>query len=204
MLSGIANYFFGGSNEETQESNVSTGENSNETTTRSRTDSPTRAGCNLKISAADEEWLLVDKTTRCTTTQSMEVGSMENLLIEHPSMSVYGPRGRQGSSGVESDRESMSDIEEESTTTRPRPDHRVQAHRPTRRSGRALSLRDAQSPEKVNAQAAQVAQRKINRHNNRSQLKMQNKLASFRNNSKSYRQHLHQPSSRKQTTPSRH
>lgn len=37
---------------------------------------------------------------------------MENLLIEHPSMSVYGPRGRNSSTGVESDlSESSSDNE---------------------------------------------------------------------------------------------
>lgn len=146
--------------------------------------------------STEESWLVTPPP--CFTagvSSSVEVGSMENLLIEHPSMSVYGPRGRQGSSGVESDHDdSMSDTEES-----PAPPTTVA--RPLRRSGRALTLRATLSPQRLANKGAQLAKRKARRHDNRSQLNRINKLPC--SNPKRKNHNLHQPSCRTQPSGNR-
>ncbi len=58
------------------------------------------------LSCSDESWLVTPPpcfTEGGRSMYIMEASSMENLLIEHPSMSVYSMRGRKSSTGVESD-----------------------------------------------------------------------------------------------------
>ncbi|XP_041077716.1 tumor protein p53-inducible nuclear protein 2-like [Polyodon spathula] len=54
------------------------------------------------------EWVIVNVQESCPVVQ-LEMGSLENLLIEHPSMSVYNMRGQ------------SSDQEEEEDADAPRP-----------------------------------------------------------------------------------
>eukprot|EP00914_Ancora_sagittata_P008051 GHVO01015886.1.p1 GENE.GHVO01015886.1~~GHVO01015886.1.p1 ORF type:complete len:194 (+),score=24.77 GHVO01015886.1:128-709(+) len=54
----------------------------------------------------DEEWVLVDKAA---TAGSARSDPLENLLIEHPSMSVYSLRGRGNSIGEESEESDEED-----------------------------------------------------------------------------------------------
>ena len=68
------------------------------------------------IPGNEESWLVTPPP--CFTAgprsplSALETSSMENLLIEHPSMSVYASRGRQNSEGVDS---THSDSDEETS-----------------------------------------------------------------------------------------
>lgn len=100
MLSSLASYIWGSGEEESQQQEPQAAE------ALHRPASPDRAG--LKTSPAGDEWVLVDTNS---TLSALETSSMENLLIEHPSMSVYVARGRQNSEGAES-HHSDSDCDE--------------------------------------------------------------------------------------------
>ncbi|XP_033754066.1 tumor protein p53-inducible nuclear protein 1-like isoform X2 [Pecten maximus] len=81
MLTSVASYLFGGSGaEETETTPV-----------------------NLETKPApDQDWVLVDVPGGATSSQ-VGMDPMENLLIEHPSMSVYNSHCSGGSAGEESD-----------------------------------------------------------------------------------------------------
>ena len=58
------------------------------------------------MACSGESWLVTPPpcfTAGGRSEERMEASPMENLLIEHPSMSVYSARGRNSSTGVESD-----------------------------------------------------------------------------------------------------
>ena len=97
-----------------------------------------------------ETWLITPPpcfTAGGNSPQHMEQSPLENLLIEHPSMSVYGPRLRQGSTGMD------SDISESSTEAD------VQVHPANRPSTSGTSRRMVtvrSSPRKPRAVAARA------------------------------------------------
>jgi len=63
--------------------------------------SPSPRKCKLKTTAEDNEWVLVESSSR-SMGSSVETGSMEDLLIEHPSMSVYQSRGHHSAEDLDS------------------------------------------------------------------------------------------------------
>jgi len=89
---------------------------------------------------AQESWLVTPPP--CFTAGSLsalETSSMENLLIEHPSMSVYQARGRQNSEGADS-RHSDSEPEDVAMPPVAARGHNVSVRHPPRRP-RAVAQR---------------------------------------------------------------
>ncbi|XP_064611034.1 tumor protein p53-inducible nuclear protein 1-like [Liolophura sinensis] len=83
MLSSVANYLFGSyPAEQTDAENDTTPKAEN---VEGKTE--TFDECKLTTSPADQDWELVDRIGG--SAEDMEVSPLENLLIEHPSMSVY-------------------------------------------------------------------------------------------------------------------
>ncbi|XP_021372184.1 tumor protein p53-inducible nuclear protein 1-like isoform X2 [Mizuhopecten yessoensis] len=81
MLTSVASYLFGGSSAEDMET----------------------APVELETKPApDQDWVIVDVPGGATSSQ-VGMDPMENLLIEHPSMSVYNSHCSGGSAGEESD-----------------------------------------------------------------------------------------------------
>ncbi len=74
---------------------------------------------NLAHPSMEESWLVTPPACFTLGVKTMQTSSMENLLIEHPSMSVYNHRGRPSSTGIESDqsRESSAGCEESGSST---------------------------------------------------------------------------------------
>ena len=62
----------------------------------------------------DGSWLVTPPACFTAGISKMETSSMENLLIEHPSMSVYQHRGRHSSTGLDSEQSESSSEEEQS------------------------------------------------------------------------------------------
>ena len=106
---------------------------------------------------------------------TMDTHPMENLLIEHPSMSVYGLRGRQHSVGVDSEHsESSSDTDRAAFSRRTTASRRVThpPHRPRAVAARAGLASPAQS-----VKSMQVAKkRQESQRLSRAQLERSNKL----------------------------
>jgi len=128
MLSGIANYIWGAEEE-----------GDDVPTTQPQTSDNVR----LRLRDAEDDWELVDKS-RGNSPLRLGQHPMENLLIEHPSMSVYGLRGRQHSVGVDSEH---SESSTEGATTRA-------AAAAARRAG--ASRRVAHPPHRPRAVAARA------------------------------------------------
>ena len=102
---------------------------------------------------------------------------MENLLIEHPSMSVYGPRGRNSSTGVESDlSESSNDSDTAAGPVQRLPQtravHRCAPRRPQAVAQRAGLLAHVESV-KIVQRAKQIKER---RQMSRSHLQRSNRV----------------------------
>lgn len=130
MLSSLASYIWG-SGEEAQEEPQAAD-------TLHRPASPDQ-GSKLKTRPAGDEWVLVDNNSSLS---ALETSSMENLLIEHPSMSVYVARGRQNSEGADSHLDSDCDEAEETlpTVASHRAAHAISMRMPPRRP-RAVAQR---------------------------------------------------------------
>jgi len=156
MFSSITSYLFGAAEPETQ--NVET-ESIDETEEKNT---------HLQTQLAEEEWILVESSGA----SKMETSSMENLLIEHPSMSVYHHRGRQSSTGVESENSESSNDEDSGA----QPSKcRLARHEPPRRP-RALAAR-AGLVQAKNIQSMQTAH-KHQQHKNlaQNQLRRSNRV----------------------------
>ena len=65
----------------------------------------------------DGSWLVTPPACFTAGISQMETSSMENLLIEHPSMSVYQHRGRHSSTGLDSEQSESSGDEEQPDQT---------------------------------------------------------------------------------------
>ncbi len=100
------------------------------------------------VGTTTESWLVTPPP--CFTAgglpHDLEMNPMENLLIEHPSMSVYGPRGRQNSTGIDSmHSESSDDVEMaeqlQPSTTSGRGRHIVTSQRHPPHRPRAVAAR---------------------------------------------------------------
>ena len=87
----------------------------------------------------EESWLVTPPACFTAGTSKMETSSMENLLIEHPSMSVYHHRGRQSSTGLDSDNSESSNDGESGGVTRSQAGlaRHQPSHRPRALVGRA-------------------------------------------------------------------
>lgn len=124
-----------------------------------RTPSPRRK-CTLKTSSEDNEWVLVENSTGGLGS-SVETGSMEDLLIEHPSMSVYQARGRQNSGDIDSSHsEDSEDVPPTIPTVATRGAHA--ARHPPRRP-RAVAQRAGLSATAIGAIGARYRTRSITR-----------------------------------------
>ncbi|KAJ8303409.1 hypothetical protein KUTeg_019805 [Tegillarca granosa] len=113
MFTSVANYLFGSSEAATEKNEVE-----------------------LKESPADhdESWTVVDLPGGTSSSQ-VQMTPMENLLIEHPSMSVYNSHCSGGSAGEESDLSSSDSASQNvaKRELRPRTVKGLGSHQPPRR-----------------------------------------------------------------------
>ena len=145
MFNSVTSFFFGGSNESEQtEIDLQT------------------------TSAPENEWILVD--VPAGGSNSVEMTPMENLLIEHPSMSVYNSRCT-GSTGEASDL-SESSNDDGSPSTRKNPPRKVKntvAHQAPRKP-KAVAARAGIEAQILSIQSSQRSRKhseskKLSRHN---------------------------------------
>ncbi|XP_002735297.1 uncharacterized protein LOC100370659 [Saccoglossus kowalevskii] len=152
MLSGISSYIFGATEDQSVPDNenvqLQTSDAENEwvlvdiaekatstgqttiKTFQSPSDSDDNQAVPLPNVAPDESWFVTPPSCFTAGGHSpvhMEPNPLEDLLIEHPSMSVYGPRTRRQSSRTHSNSSAVSSQSEPSTS------HTV-AQRPPRRA----------------------------------------------------------------------
>ncbi|XP_013416424.1 tumor protein p53-inducible nuclear protein 2 isoform X2 [Lingula anatina] len=165
MLSGLSNLIFGAGPEEAPHEAV-----------------------DLKTTLAENEWVLVDRTR----SSRLETGPMENLLIEHPSMSVYGPRPRGSSTGADDSLDSESSTENEQN----RPVIHRPPHRPRAVAARAgLVAAQAQAVKSMQRSHHQVTTRNLRKK----QLTRANQVHERFSNAKALHQRkIKQPGTRKQ------
>ncbi|KAI0234731.1 hypothetical protein LSAT2_014945 [Lamellibrachia satsuma] len=159
MLSGISNFLFGAAEELCGPSDGAA-------------DEP-----RLKTSPAEDEWVLVDKS-RGTSPEHMQSSPMEDLLIEHPSMSVYTARGRPGSAGADSELSSDDD----SVVNPPEPTAVLAqpVHRPHAVAAHAGLTAHVKAVKIMQAAEKRHADRRIGRKN----LERNNKVRDYQANAK--------------------
>lgn len=131
---------------------------------------------------SDDEWELVEKESTGEGTRT-DISSMENLLIEHPSMSVYGPRHRLNSEGSESccsqssQENEGSDNQQSNNLNRTGRSLKVIRHPPRRVHAITTRIGLATQSSK-NQRKSQVIQRQNFSHSiSRSSLRRSNKVA---------------------------
>ncbi|XP_074645189.1 tumor protein p53-inducible nuclear protein 1-like isoform X1 [Tubulanus polymorphus] len=204
MLSGIANWVFGASEDGTENA-------VNE--------------INLKTTVVDDEWTLVDKENcidcndtspthsvhsnnsedswlvtppACFTAgqQKLETSSMENLLIEHPSMSVYHTRGRPGSAGLEESSSTSSNDADEAGPSR-RAVVTAPHHRPRALAHSAAGLLTQQLNKPMQRATQKIAKRNMSKN----KLNRVNKVHDYHlrsgNNLRRKQHFVNQPNKRK-------
>lgn len=123
------------------------------------------------MACSGESWLVTPPpcfTAGGRSEERVEASPMENLLIEHPSMSVYGPRGRNSSTGVESDSSESSN--DNNTAAGPeRPPQTTVQHCPPRRphavAQRAGLIAHVESVKTVQRAMAKKERREMSRNN---------------------------------------
>ncbi|XP_074645191.1 uncharacterized protein LOC141901676 isoform X2 [Tubulanus polymorphus] len=171
MLSGIANWVFGASEDGTENA-------VNE--------------INLKTTVVDDEWTLVDKERQ----QKLETSSMENLLIEHPSMSVYHTRGRPGSAGLEESSSTSSNDADEAGPSR-RAVVTAPHHRPRALAHSAAGLLTQQLNKPMQRATQKIAKRNMSKN----KLNRVNKVHDYHlrsgNNLRRKQHFVNQPNKRK-------
>jgi len=186
MLSGLTSYLFGGSTEEGHPA-VTTKSAVNLATEAAMKNSP-----KLRTSSTDEGWEIVDKSSRGNSPHRLEEDPMENLLIEHPSMSVYQHRGGRPNSRGSSDEDEEEDEEAvvmDTSSPRQVADTR-HGSRSARLSPSSSSLQAALAAKsKHGAQAAK--KRKDAKQMARKQLDRTNKLTQYNSSCKSARRKHH-------------
>ena len=124
------------------------------------------------MACSGESWLVTPPpcfTAGGRSEDRVEASPMENLLIEHPSMSVYGPRGRNSSTGVESDLSESSNKSETAAGPAQRPPlsqavHRCSPRRPQAVAQRAGLLAHVQSVRIVQRVKQQKERRQMSRN----------------------------------------
>ena len=139
----------------------------------------------------EDSWLVTPPscfTAGGVSPERLEPGPLENLLIEHPSMSVYGPRGRASSAGEES----------ESSDTEPTRKQKGVQRRPPRRA-HAVAARAGILTQSATFKSMQRACAKQTRRKLASKaLERSNKIVCYRSTQPAARQrgHLRQPANK--------
>ena len=184
MLSGLSSYLFGGPSEEghpaatTQSATELAAKAAAAAAATATAATTTKRPARLRTTTTDDDWTIVDPESRGNSPQRLENNPMENLLIEHPSMSVYEQRGRPNSRGTESSGESDTDMD--TVTTQP---SRSQAlSRQAAGSNRSVRLAAGLSAAvamKANKSAQVAHKRKEARKVSRAQLERTNKVQKF-------------------------
>ena len=154
----------------------------------------------------EESWLVTPPpcfTAEGSLPAAVETGPMENLLIEHPSMSVYGPRGRQSSAGVdtdESESESEEDTEEKPTmrVTRSAAAAMASTRRPPHRTRAVAACAGLLAQVEGNRAMQVVKQRQEKRSASRNKLGRSNKVSQYQSQNKHKRRkhYMSRPSGR--------
>ncbi|KAL3859717.1 hypothetical protein ACJMK2_009919 [Sinanodonta woodiana] len=163
MLSGLSSLFFGSSTS----SNTDVNEDAKQTTelvSESTSPAPANLELDLRTSPAADcsDWILVDVSGNRENSH-VEIGPMENLLIEHPSMSVY-----QTGSMLDSESEESESSTSSTGTTPMMPSHQTQVanhHAQLAHRQNAVNARDAVLAQISVNKSAQAVQRY---HNTRS------------------------------------
>eukprot|EP00918_Siedleckia_nematoides_P034896 GHVU01075878.1.p1 GENE.GHVU01075878.1~~GHVU01075878.1.p1 ORF type:complete len:192 (-),score=14.37 GHVU01075878.1:120-695(-) len=184
MLSGLASYLWGAPAEE--EPTIECPETGPAACTV-----PTEAN---GVQTDDNDWVLVDKPNGREMSR-LETSSMENLLIEHPSMSVYAPRGRQCSSGVDSDQssEGSMEVEEQPPSRSHMAPHPMSLRHPPRRP-KVVAQRAGLIAQAESVKSVQIAQqRQTKKKVSRNQLDRTNRLQVTRGKVCRRHQHINQP-----------
>ncbi len=117
------------------------------------------------MSCSDESWLVTPPPCFTEGRRSMyimEASSMENLLIEHPSMSVYSGRRRKSSTGVESDTSYSDSVPEEMPA---RAVNRRSARRPQTLAERTGLIDHVQSVKTAQKAQQRKERRQLSRNN---------------------------------------
>lgn len=142
------------------------------------------------MACSGESWLVTPPpcfTAGGQSEERVEASPMENLLIEHPSMSVYGPRGRNSSTGVESDlSESSNDTDTAAGQERPpqtQAVHRCSPRRPQAVAQRAGLIAHVQTVKIVQQAVKQKERRQIGRN----QLQRSNRVHDIQSRNKHQR-----------------
>lgn len=173
MLSGLSSYLFGGPSEEGHPA----------ATTQSATDlaaetaTATKRTPRLRTTDTDDDWTIVDPASRGNSPLRLESNSMENLLIEHPSMSVYEHRGRPNSRGT--DAESSDESDGEMDTAVATSSRSSMSRQPGSRSARLAAGLSAAVAMKAKKSAQAAHRRKESRKVSRAQLDRTNKVQKF-------------------------
>ncbi|XP_013416423.1 tumor protein p53-inducible nuclear protein 2 isoform X1 [Lingula anatina] len=139
-----------------------------------------------------DSWLVTPPPCFTAGSSRLETGPMENLLIEHPSMSVYGPRPRGSSTGADDSLDSESSTENEQN----RPVIHRPPHRPRAVAARAgLVAAQAQAVKSMQRSHHQVTTRNLRKK----QLTRANQVHERFSNAKALHQRkIKQPGTRKQ------
>lgn len=121
----------------------------------------------------------------------VETGPLENLLIEHPSMSVYGPRGRQSSAGADSNDSDSSGEEdmaaEDGPVTRSAQRTTAMLRQPPRRPRAVAACAGLLAQVEANRSMQIVKQRQESRCVTRNKLSHSNKVSQYQNQNKRMR-----------------
>lgn len=181
MLSGLSSYLFGSPSEEEHPAAA----------TASAAALATEHKQPRFKTTDDEDWTIVDQASRGSSPMRLENNPMENLLIEHPSMSVYNHRGRPSSRGVDDASEESSEGSSMETTPTTSGSRQVGSRNPPR-SPRVSAARAGilAASHKKSMQSAQ--KRKEARQVARHQLERSNKVQQYNSSSKSLRRKQHQ------------
>ena len=123
--------------------------------------SPNTSGASTPVHivypSMEESWLVTPPpcfTAGGNSPHRMETSPLENLLIEHPSMSVYTSRGRPHSTGVESSDSENEDVDEA------QPERVVASVRQPPHQGRAVAARVGLAAQGAMARSMQVSKQR--------------------------------------------
>lgn len=118
--------------------------------------------------AGDKDWVVVEHTGNGQAPQ-VEVSDLENLLIEHPSMSVYKRTGSEGEESNESEASNEHIVKSKRSQV---------ANRPSPRRMRAVSARVELLAQVTQVKHAQkLNQKQVSVRNSRKNLDRSNKIA---------------------------
>lgn len=140
----------------------------------------------------EESWLVTPPpcfTAGGNSPARVETGPMENLLIEHPSMSVYGPRGRQSSTGLDTDEsETSSEAEDVRAAAQSAPRASTATVRQPPRRPRAVAACAGLLAQMEATRSMQIVkQRQESRQASRNKLGRSNKVSQYQSQNKHMR-----------------